>query len=73
MKDSQGLFAASIKMALSKGNKVIVVHGGGPQINAELAKLKIESHFVNGSRFTTEEIFDVVERVLTQVVGPEVA
>jgi len=73
MKDSQGVFAASIKMALSKGNKVIVVHGGGPQINAELAKLKIESHFVNGFRFTTEEIFDVVERVLTQVVGPEVA
>ena len=73
MKDSQGVFAASIKMALSKGNKVIVVHGGGPQINAELAKLKIESHFVNGFRFTTEEIFAVVERVLTQVVGPEVA
>ncbi|MFM2179998.1 MAG: hypothetical protein RL192_160 [Actinomycetota bacterium] len=73
MKDSQGLFARSIKLALSKGQKVIVVHGGGPQINAELSNLKIESTFVNGYRFTTEEILAVVERVLTQSVGPEVA
>ena len=29
MKDSQGLFAQSIKSALFKGEKVIVVHGGG--------------------------------------------
>lgn len=73
MKDSQGLFAKSIKFALSNGQSVVVVHGGGPQINAELAKLQIESTFVNGFRFTTEEIFIVVERVLTQMVGPEVA
>lgn len=73
MKDSQGLFAKSIKLALSNGDRVIVVHGGGPQINAELAKLQIESTFVNGFRFTTEEILTVVERVLTQMVGPEVA
>ena len=73
MKDSQGLFAKSIKSATSNGESVIVVHGGGPQINAELAKLQIESTFVNGFRFTTEEILAVVERVLTQIVGPEVA
>lgn len=73
MKDSQGLFALSIKTALEKGEAVIVVHGGGPQINAELADLQIESTFVNGYRFTTEEIFTVVERVLTQIVGPEVS
>jgi acetylglutamate kinase len=73
MKDSQGLFAKSIKLALFNGDRVIVVHGGGPQINAELAKLQIESTFVNGFRFTTEEILTVVERVLTQMVGPEVA
>jgi acetylglutamate kinase len=73
MKDSHGLFAKSIKSALSNGQSVIVVHGGGPQINAELAKHKIESTFVNGFRFTTEEIFTVVEQVLTESVGPEVA
>jgi acetylglutamate kinase len=73
MKDADGLFAHSIGLALSKGEKVIVVHGGGPQINAELSRLNIESTFVNGFRYTTEDIFTVVENVLTKVVGPEVA
>ncbi len=73
MNDTQGIFAAAIKSALSKGEQVIVVHGGGPQINAELKKRYIESTFVNGYRFTTDEIFDVVDEVLSKVVGPEVA
>lgn len=73
MKDADGLFAHSIGLALSKGEKVIIVHGGGPQINAELSRLNIESTFVNGFRYTTEEIFAVVDNVLTQIVGPEVA
>ncbi len=73
MKDAQGLFARSIKAALSKGEKVVVVHGGGPQIDAELVKQKIESTFVNGLRFTTEQILAVVDDVLTKEVGPEVA
>ncbi|NCZ57616.1 MAG: acetylglutamate kinase [Actinobacteria bacterium] len=73
IKDEAGLFAHSIGLALSKGEKVIVVHGGGPQINSELSRLNIESTFVNGFRYTTEEIFAVVDQVLTKVVGPEVA
>ena len=73
MKDTHGLFASSINAALSKGEQVIVVHGGGPQINAELAKHGIESTFVNGYRFTTEEMFTVVDDVLTNAVGPEIA
>ena len=73
MKDADGLFARSIGLALSKGEKVIVVHGGGPQINAELSRLNIESTFVNGFRYTTEEIFTVVENVLVNIVGFEVA
>ena len=73
MKDADGLFAHSIGLALSKGEKVIIVHGGGPQINAELSRLNIESTFVNGFRYTTEESFAVVENVLVNIVGPEVA
>ena len=73
MKDADGLFARSMRLALSKGEEVIVVHGGGPQINAELSRLNIESTFVNGFRFTTEEIFTVVENILANVVGPELA
>jgi acetylglutamate kinase len=73
MNDTQGIFAAAIKSALSKGEQVIVVHGGGPQINAELKSRNIESTFINGYRFTTDEIFEVVDEVLSKVVGPEVA
>jgi len=73
MKDAEGLFARSIGLALSKGQKVVVVHGGGPQINAELSRLNIESSFVDGFRYTTEEIFAVVDHILADVVGPEVA
>jgi acetylglutamate kinase len=72
MKDTEGLFARSIKSALSKGEKVIVVHGGGPQINAELTQQRIESTFVDGFRVTTDEIFAVVDQVLTKEVGPAV-
>ncbi len=73
MKDADGLFAHSIGLALSMGERVIVVHGGGPQINAELSRLNLESTFVNGFRYTTEEIFAIVENVLVNIVGPEVA
>jgi acetylglutamate kinase len=73
MKDTHGLFAASIKSAIAKGERVVVVHGGGPQINAALLAENIESTFVNGLRYTTDEIFAVVERVLTTDVGPVVA
>jgi acetylglutamate kinase len=73
MRDADGLFARSIGLALSKGERVIVVHGGGPQINAELSRLNIESTFVNGFRYTTEEIFSVVDNVLVNIVGSEVA
>ena len=72
MNDTHGIFASAIKSALLKGEQVIVVHGGGPQINAELKKRNIESTFVNGYRFTTDEIFEVVDEVLSKIVGPEV-
>ena len=72
MNDTHGIFASAIKSALLKGEQVIVVHGGGPQINAELKKRNIESTFVNGYRFTTDEIFNVVDEVLVKNVGPKV-
>lgn len=42
----------------------MIVHGGGPAISENLAKLGIESSFVNGLRVTTEEVLDVVEMTL---------
>lgn len=46
------------------GVKVILVHGGGPEINGTLKKIGKESKFINGLRYTDEETIDVVQMVL---------
>ena len=46
------------------GFKPVIVHGGGPDINAMLNRVGIKSEFVNGLRVTTEETMEVVEMVL---------
>lgn len=48
----------------NSGVMAVIVHGGGPAISGNLAKLGIESSFVNGLRVTTEEVLDVVEMTL---------
>ena len=73
MKDENGAFAQAIASAQGTGESVVVVHGGGPQIDAALKSKGIESSFVGGFRFTTPEIFAVVENVLVNEVGPKVA
>ena len=73
MKDENGNFAKAISAAQKAGEKVVVVHGGGPQIDAALKAKGIVSTWVGGFRVTTKEIFDVVEEVLVNQVGNEVA
>lgn len=73
MSDNDGAFGKKLATAVAQGVKVVVVHGGGPQINAALAEAGIDSTFIGGFRVTTPEIFEVVERVLSNEVGPEVA
>lgn len=73
MSDNDGIFGKKLASALALGMKVVVVHGGGPQINAALATAGIESTFVGGFRVTTPKIFTVVEDVLSNQVGPAVA
>ena len=46
------------------GIRVVVVHGGGPEISEMLQKLGKESRFVDGLRYTDEETMDVVQQVL---------
>lgn len=46
------------------GVKVILVHGGGPEINRTLDKMGKETQFINGLRYTDEETIDVVQMVL---------
>ncbi len=46
------------------GIHVVVVHGGGPEINELLQKTGKESRFVNGLRYTDEETMEAVQMVL---------
>src|SRR5690554_6678065 len=68
----QNSFARDMVMLKMVGINPIVVHGGGPQIGELLAKLNIESRFVNGMRVTTAETMDVVEMVLGGLVNKQI-
>ena len=73
MKDENGNFSKAISAAHKAGEQVVVVHGGGPQIDAALNAKGIVSTWLGGFRVTTKEIFDVVEDVLVNQVGEQVA
>lgn len=64
-------FAADMAFLRTVGIRPVVVHGGGPQINAMLARLGMEGQFKGGFRVTTPEVMDVVRMVLFGQVGRE--
>lgn len=53
------------------GIKIVLVHGGGPEINAMLKKTSKESKFINGLRYTDEETVDIVQMVLAGKVNKD--
>lgn len=53
------------------GIRVVVVHGGGPEITTMLKKVGKESRFVNGLRYTDEETMDIVQQVLCGKVNKD--
>ena len=53
------------------GVKVVIVHGGGPEISEMLKKLQIESRFIGGLRYTDQDTVDVVKMVLAGKVNKE--
>ena len=57
-------FIEDISILYKLGLTVIIVHGGGPRIKIELAKLNIESQFIKGLRVTNKKTMGVVEKVL---------
>ncbi len=54
------------------GLRVVVVHGGGPEITAMLKQLGKETKFVNGSRVTDEETVGIAEMVLVGKTNPSI-
>jgi acetylglutamate kinase len=65
-------FAEDVVFLRYAGIRVVVVHGGGPQINAHLDRLGIEQVFAGGLRVTTPETMDVVRMVLVGQVQREI-
>ncbi|CAH2600033.1 Acetylglutamate kinase [Rhodovastum atsumiense] len=67
------MFGRDIALLKQVGVNPVVVHGGGPQINAMLKRLAIKSTFVDGLRVTDEAMVEVVEMVLAGTVNKMVA
>jgi len=65
-------FAQDVVFLRYAGLRPVVVHGGGPQISAQLDRLGIGTSFAGGLRVTTRETMDVVRMVLTGQVNRDV-
>ncbi|WP_353394370.1 acetylglutamate kinase [Ruegeria sp. HU-ET01832] len=65
-------FARDVVLMRQVGVNPVVVHGGGPMINAMLGKLDIQSEFVGGKRVTDKATVEVVEMVLSGLVNKRI-
>ena len=65
-------FAADVVLLKQVGINPVIVHGGGPQIGQMLARLGIESRFVDGLRVTDEAAMQVVEMVLAGEINSRI-
>ena len=64
-------FAEDIVLLKAVGINPVVVHGGGPQIGAMLARVGVQSEFVDGLRVTTKETAEIAEMVLSGAINKE--
>ncbi len=65
-------FARDVVLMQQVGVNPVIVHGGGPMINALLTKLDIQSEFVDGKRVTDTATMEVVEMVLAGSVNKRI-
>ncbi|MFM7410998.1 MAG: acetylglutamate kinase [Actinomycetota bacterium] len=70
--DPLDVFAQDIVLLRAVGIRPVVVHGGGPQINAMLDRLGVKSEFRDGRRVTDDATMQVVRMVLTGEVNPSI-
>ena len=71
-KTLQNAVFRDLALLSSVGVQIVVVHGGGPEINHWLEKLGIKPVFLDGLRITDTETMDVVEMVLTGRVNKQI-
>ena len=65
-------FAHDVVLLKQAGINPVLVHGGGPQIAAMLARLNIKSSFKNGLRVTDAQTIEVVEMVLAGAINKQI-
>ncbi len=70
--EAMASFARDVALLRQVGMNPVIVHGGGPMINAMLKRLDIQSEFVNGKRVTDAETMEVVEMVLSGLVNKRI-
>ena len=71
-KTLQNAVFRDLALLSSVGVQIVVVHGGGPEINQWLEKLGIKPVFLDGLRITDTDTMDVVEMVLTGRVNKQI-
>lgn len=70
--EAMATFARDIVLMKMVGVNPVIVHGGGPMINEKLDQLGITSEFVGGKRVTDAATVEVVEMVLSGLVGKRI-
>lgn len=65
-------FAADVAYLTRAGVRVVVVHGGGPEISAEMEREGVQPAFVHGHRVTDEATLKIAERVLSGGINREI-
>jgi len=66
------MVAQDVTLLRKIGIDVVVVHGGGKEITSLAEKLEVETKFVNGQRYTNEEMRDVVQMVLAGSINKDI-
>lgn len=70
--EAMEIFARDIVLMQQVGVNPVIVHGGGPMINAMLKRLNIQSKFIDGKRVTDQATVEVVEMVLSGLVNKRI-
>lgn len=68
----KSMVAQDVTLLRKIGIEVVVVHGGGKEITNLADKLNIETKFVNGQRYTDEDMRDVVQMVLAGSINKDI-
>ena len=70
---STGGVVPLVQDLVARGHEILVVHGAGPQISAQMRERGLEVRFVDGRRYTTPEALEVVRESLAGVNAELVA